>query len=150
MATIENLKDKNNNIIYPITKMNAVFDDNNVDAGSHILNLQNQINANNMCPSDNTVTYSTAPTQNATLMTAPTNGVAYVRYGLNGSGAIGVHLKTSGGTDLAYNTQNFVTSGFHIYTATFVMKAGQKLYCYENALTYSWGNIVFVKSEGQS
>lgn len=150
MATIENLTDKNDNIIYPITKMNAVFDNNNVDAGSHILNLQNQINANNMCPSDTTATFTTQPTQYVTLMTAPINGVAYIRYALNGSGAIGVHLRTSSGQDLAYNTQNFDTSGFHIYTATFVMKAGQKLYCYENALTYKWGSINFVKSEGQS
>lgn len=103
-----------------------------------------------MVPSDNIATYSTAPTTNTTLMTAPANGVAYVRYALQGSGSIGVHLQTSSGTDLAYNTQNFDTNGYHIYTATFVMKSGQKLYCYENALSNNWGSIIFVKSEGQS
>lgn len=103
-----------------------------------------------MIPSDNTATYSTAPTTGTTVMTAPANGVAYVRYALTGSGSIGLHLQSSSGTDLAYNTQNFDTNGYHVYTATFVMKSGQKLYCYENALSNNWGAIIFVKSEGQS
>ena len=108
------------------------------------------VNTYNMCPSDTTVTYTTQPAQYVTLMTAPTNGVAYVRYMLSGSGAIGVHLQTSGGQDLVYNTQNWNDSGMHIYNATFVMKKGQKLMCYENAMTYQWGSIIFVKSEEQS
>lgn len=112
---------------------------------------QNKLDkTSSMIPSNNTVTYSTAPTTGTTLMTAPANGVAYVRYALTGTGAIGVHLRTSGNQDLAYNTQNFDTNGYHIYTATFVMKSGQKLYCYENALSNNWGAIIFVKSEGQS
>lgn len=108
------------------------------------------VNAQKMVPSDNIATYSTAPTTGTTLMTAPANGVAYVRYALQGSGGLGLHLQTSSGTDLSYNTQYFDTNGFHIYTATFVMKAGQKLYCYENSLSNDWGSIIFVKSEGQS
>ena len=150
MATIENLKDKNNNIIYPITKMNAVFDDNNVDAGSHILNLQNQINANNMCPSSNVVTYSTTPQSSTVLFQAPSNGVAYLRYSISGTGYMGFHLQSSSGSDKAYNTQYFNVSG--MYNATFVMKAGQRIYCYEvgSGLTINWGTTTFVKSEGQS
>ena len=114
------------------------------DAG--LTELVSKINEKNMQPTDQTITYNVQPVANTTLLTASTNGVAYIRYALNGTGAIGVHLRTSGDQDLAYNTQNFDTNGFHIYNATFVMKKGQKLYCYENALTYSWGSIVFVKS----
>lgn len=107
------------------------------------------VNTYNMCPSDSIVTYSTTPTAGTTLMTAPSNGVAYVRYSLSGKGSIGIHLRTSGNTDLAYNTQKWNDSGEHLYNATFVMKAGQKLYCYENGMSFNWGQINFIKSEGQ-
>lgn len=106
-----------------------------------------QLNSLSMKPGDRTVTFSTQPTAHTTLMTAPSNGVAYVRFAVTGTGALGCHLQTSGGQDLVYNTQNWGDNGMHIYNATFVMKAGQKLYCYENAMTYNWGSIIFVKSE---
>lgn len=109
--------------------------------------VDNSVNAINMCPSSNIVTYSTTPTAGATLMTAPSNGVAYIRYCLRGAGSIGLHLQSSSGNDKAYNTQSWDANGYHLYCAIFVMKAGQKIYCYENAMTLEWGQINFVKSE---
>lgn len=134
-----------------VATANVLIDRNiNVDIHSSFFSAYADIKKYNMCPSDTTVTYTTQPAQFVTLMTAPTNGVAYVRYALSGSGAIGVHLQTSGGQDLIYNTQSWNDTGMHIYNATFVMKKGQKLMCYENAMTYQWGSIIFVKSEEQS
>ena len=113
-----------------------------------------QLNSLSMKPSSNVQIFNlnipivTKPADpNYFLMTAPTNGVAYCRFNLSGTGAIGLHLQDENGNDKAYNTQSWDANGYHLYNATFVMKAGQQLIVYENALTFNWGQINFVKSE---
>ncbi len=108
--------------------------------------LNQTIQKINLIPADNKIVFSGTPTSSTTLFTAPSNGVCYLRYSLRGNGYIGFHLRSNLGQDLAYNTQYCGGNGF-IYNATFVMKKGQKIYCYENALTVNWGDAVFVPAE---
>lgn len=110
----------------------------------------------NMCPSDNIVAFTDTPQTATVLFQAPCNGVAYLRYSVKAVNAsnphyMGFHLQSSSGSDKAYNTQYWTTSGDHMYNATFVMKAGQRIYCYEVVnLTINWGQTNFIKSEEQS
>ena len=106
-----------------------------------------------MTPSDTVITDTSTPVTSTNLFTAPANGVAYLRYSLSGTpgSVIGIHLRSSNNAELAYNTQKLQsnTGSGMIYNATFVMKKGQKLFCYENSLTTDWGQISFVQSDGQ-
>ena len=107
--------------------------------------IQDGLNNINMLPGDNKISFSTTPAAGVTLFSAPSNGVVYLRYCLSGTGSIGFHLRSSSGQDISFNTQ--YGSGFFIYNATFVMKKGQKIFCYENALTLNWGDAIFVASQ---
>lgn len=99
-----------------------------------------------MTPSDITIQdFDARPIPNEVLFTAPTNGVFYARYTTNAGGTLGLHLRTSNDINLSYNTQ--ILTGTAIYNAVFVMKQGQKIYCYENTLNIIWGDYSFVKSE---
>lgn len=80
--------------------------------------------------------------------TAPENGIAYIRIKGNSNGYLGFHLlNESGQQDLAYNTQYLDTAYGAMYNAVFLMKKGQRIYCYENYAGYSWGGLYFIASQ---
>lgn len=118
---------------------------------SHVLLMENglfldDINLS-MTPSDSIIQdFDARPVAGENLFTAPTNGVFYARYTTNAGGTLGLHLRTSDDINLSFNTQ--ILTGTTIYNAVFVMKQGQKIYCYENTLNIIWGDYSFVKSEG--
>lgn len=100
-----------------------------------------------MTPSDEIVTdMETVPVAGQIYFEAPSNGVLYIRIAVESEGEIGMHLRAPNGVDLAYNTQK-LDGNSDVYNATFVMRAGQKIYCYEFSAGYLWGGYSFVKSE---
>lgn len=114
-----------------------------VELQTKVLKIQNS----NMSPSDEIVTdMETVPVAGQIYFEAPSNGVLYIRIAVETAGEIGMHLRALDGTDLAYNTQKLDGSS-DVYNATFVMRQGQKIYCYSFSASYLWGGYSFVKSE---
>ena len=114
-----------------------------VELQTKVLKIQNS----NMSPSDEIVTdMETVPVAGQIYFEAPSNGVLYIRIAVESAGEVGMHLRALDDTDLAYNTQK-LDGNSDVYNATFVMRAGQKIYCYEFSAGYLWGGYSFVKSE---
>lgn len=114
-----------------------------VELQTKVLKIQNS----NMSPSDEIVTdMETVPIAGQIYFEAPSNGVLYIRIAVESAGEVGMHLRALDDTDLAYNTQK-LDGNSDIYNATFVMRAGQKIYCYAFSAGYLWGGYSFVKSE---
>lgn len=109
----------------------------------HIENLVDSVIS--MTPSDEFITdMETVPVAGQIYFEAPFNGVLYIRIAVKTAGEIGMHLQAPNGIDLAYNTQKL--EDFYIYNATFVMRQGQRIYCYAFSAGYDWGGYSFVKS----
>lgn len=102
-----------------------------------------------MIPTDTFSSISTPPSPGNDYFVAPSNGVAYIRHKFSGNGWVGFHLMSVQGVDLAYNTQYMSSNNNYgsCYNATFVMKKGQRIRCYEvNNTVWNWGGLTFVPS----
>ena len=109
--------------------------------------INNTINTFSMLPGNLSQSVTDLIAVAGNSFTAETNGVAYIRIKGSRNGYLGFHLQNESLQDLAYNTQYLDTAYGAMYNATFVMKRGQRILCYENGAGYAWGGLYFIASQ---